>query len=270
MNEGFELLVTAQLIDRQMVAWDMTINGSTNKNRLLSLGGVPPIIGTSTRVVEGYPLRAFWERKITSYSDKNGDGILTYSDDPNLNEVFVADSATFVGYNQPRHNASLTTGIDLFSRRLRIQSLIDYRGGNYWYNNTERIRCVSRQNCNGLMNVQLLNGKPVARASLEEQAMVVATLNHPSKTLAGFFQKGDFVRWRELSATFNLPEGLAARARAHSMQLTFSARNLGVITKYRGVDPEADFTASEGGDTPSDFQTIGPPTYFVLRLNLGF
>ena len=270
MNEGWELLASAQLFDRQAFAWDMTINGSTNKNKLLSLGGVPPIIGTSTRVVPGYPLRAFWERKITSYTDKDGDGILTYSDDPNLNEVFVADSATFIGYNQPRHNLSLTTGMDFFNRHLRLQTLFDYRGGHYWYNNTERIRCVSRQNCNGLMNVQLVNGRPVAQASLEEQAMVVATLNHPSKTLAGFFQKGDFVKWRELSATLTVPERFAARARARSLQLTFSARNLGVITKYRGVDPETDFTASEGGDTPSEFQTIGPPTYFIFRLNLGF
>jgi TonB-linked SusC/RagA family outer membrane protein len=270
MNEGWELLATAQLIDRRMIGWDLTLNGSTNKNLLKSLGGVPPIIGTTTRVVEGYPLRAFWERRITSYSDKNGDGILTYSDDPNLNEVFVSDSASFVGYNQPRHTVSLSSGVELFSRKLRIQTLVDYRGGNYWYNNTERIRCVSRQNCNGLMNVELVNGRPVARASLEEQAMVVATLNHPSKTLDGFFQKGDFVRWRELSATWTLPERLASRARARSAQITFSARNLGVLTKYRGVDPETDFTASEGGDTPSDFQTIGPPSYFIFRLNLGF
>jgi TonB-linked SusC/RagA family outer membrane protein len=260
-NVGWELLLTSQLVDRPMFAWDVTINGSTNANKLVSLGGTPPIIGTSTRVVEGYPVRAFWERKILGWQDKNHDGILTYDSIPALNEVFVADSATFIGYNQPRHNVNLTTGIDLFQRRLRLQTLIDYRGGSYWYNNTERIRCVSRQNCNGLMNPE---------ASFEEQAMVVATLNHPSKTLAGFFQKGDFVKWREVSATWSVPERFAAMMRARSVALTFSARNLGVLTKYRGVDPETDFTASEGGDTPSDFQTIGPPTYFIVRLNLGF
>jgi hypothetical protein len=260
-NAGVELLANLQVVDRRAFGWDVTINGSSNANKLVSLGGTPPQIGTTTRVVEGYPLRGFWAQRITGWQDKNGDGILTYNADPALNEVFVADSATFVGYNQPRHNLSLTTGFDLFNRRLRLQSLIDYRGGHYWYNNTERIRCVSRQNCNGLMN---------PNASFEEQAMVVATLNHPARTLDGFLQKGDFLKWREASATLTVPERFAARARAKSMSLTFTARQLGVLTKYRGVDPETDFTASEGEDTPSEFQTIGPPSYFILRLNIGF
>ena len=41
-------------------------------------------------------------------------------------------------------------------------------------------------------------------------------------------------------------------------------------TKYRGSDPESDFTATGGGDTPSEFQTFAAPTLFQLRLNLGF
>src|SRR3712207_8144159 len=47
------------------------------------------------------------------------------------------DSAIFRGYNAPRYMATLTTGLDLFARRLRIQGLLDYRGGNKYYNNTE-------------------------------------------------------------------------------------------------------------------------------------
>jgi hypothetical protein len=40
-------------------------------------------------------------------------------------------------------------------------------------------------------------------------------------------------------------------------------------TAYRGVDPEVDFTGSEG-DSPSEFQTLGPPTYFTIRFNFIF
>ena len=56
---------------------------------------------------------------------------------------------------------TLTSGIELFNHRLRIQNLFDWRGGNRYYNNTERIRCT-RPNCNGLFN---------PNASFEEQAM---------------------------------------------------------------------------------------------------
>jgi TonB-linked SusC/RagA family outer membrane protein len=260
-NVGWEVLLSTQLIQREALGLDLTISGSTNSNKLLSLGGTPPQIGVTTRVVEGYPLFGFWGRKISGWQDKNGDGILTYDDDPAENEVFVDDEATFIGYNQPRHNITTTGGLDLFNRSLRIQAMFDWRGGHYWYNNTERIRCVSRGNCNGLMN---------PAASFEEQAMVVATRDHPSKTVAGFIQKGDFLRFRELSLSLRAPERWAAMMRASNAQFVVTARNLAVWTDYRGIDPEIDRQAGDSGDTPDEFQTFGPTSSLVFRINLGF
>ncbi len=261
-NQGWELLASGQIFDRQNVALDLSLSASTNANRLLSLGGLPPQVGVTTRVVEGYPLFGFWARHITGWQDKNGDGILTYSANTAANELFVDDSASFRGYTQPRHLVTLTSGIDLFKRRVRIQSLFDYRGGHRWYNNTERIRCASRQNCAGRMD---------PNAPLEVQATVLAHLEHPSRTLDGFFEKGDYVRFRELSVQYTLSPDLAQRLlRARSGSLMLSGRNLQKWTGYRGVDPEADFVSGESSDVPAEFQTVGPPTFFTLRLNLTF
>ncbi len=260
-NRGFEVLANAQIIDAQAFAFDLTVNGSTNSNKLLSLGGTPEQIGTTTRVVEGYPLFGWWARPITGWQDKNNDGILTYDADASANEVFVGDDFEFRGYTQPRHIITATPGIELLNRRMRIQAMFDYRGGYRAYNNTERIRCTSRQNCNGLQN---------PNASLEEQAMVVATRDHPSRTLDGFFQDGEFVKLREASVRFSLPERWANLARARSADLIFSGRNLGTWSHYRGIDPENDYLATSGGDAPSDFQTIGLASYWVFRINLGF
>jgi hypothetical protein len=54
------------------------------------------------------------------------------------------------------------------------------------------------------------------------------------------------------------------------VSFTASARNVYTWTNYRGVDPETDFTASESSNTPQDFQTVAPPSYFIFRLNVGF
>jgi TonB-linked SusC/RagA family outer membrane protein len=262
-NRGIEVLTNAQIVDRRGFAFDLTLNGSTNSNKLLDLGGTPPQIGTSTRVVEGKPLFGWWAQPITSYVDKNKDGILTYNADPALNEVFVGDSSIFRGYTQPRHLVTATPGFEFLNRKLRVQGVIDYRGGFKAYNNTERIRCVSRQNCNGLMN---------PKSTLQEQAMTVATLNHPSKTLDGFFQDGDFVKLREASVRWSLPSRVATLVKARNADLVFAGRNLGTWSKYRGIDPENDFQASDGSgtDTGSDFQTIGLASYWTIRFNLGF
>ena len=75
------------------------------------------------------------------------------------------------------------------------------------------------------------------------------------------------------------PAGMSA---ALSIRTTFTGPNelppyeddLGddglVRYKYRGTDPESDFTATDGTDAPAEFQTFAAPTYFVFRLNLGF
>lgn len=260
-NSGWEFLASAQPFERRYLALDVSLSYSTNANKLISLGGTPPQIGTNTRVVEGYPLFGFWENKILGWQDKNGDGLLTYWADPAKNEVFVDSVDTFIGYTQPRNLATLTTGFEFLNRHLRLQSLFDYRGGHRWYNNTERIRCT-RPNCGGRMD---------PNASFEDQAMVIAALEHPARTNAGYFQKGDYVRFRELSLQYTFSNEIAARLlRARNASIVASARNLKLWTAYRGTDPESDFQATVDNDVPSEFQTLGPPTYFIVRFNVIF
>jgi hypothetical protein len=268
-NTGFEALVTGQIVDLPSFGFDLSVTYSANNNELKKMGvdqagqPLPPIINTTWRAQPGYPLFGFWAQPILGWQDKDGNGILTYNADPTLNEVFIGKDTIFRGYSTPRYTATIVPGFDLLNRKLRLQSLFDYKGGNLYYNNTERIRCASRNNCNGLMN---------PNASFQEQAMAVAHLVSPSTTLDGFFQPGAFVRWREMSATYSLPSQFAAKyMRADRASVNFAARNLHVWTKYRGLDPEVDrLSGGSNNAPPEEFQTMGIPTYFVLRLNLGF
>ena len=259
-NAGWEALINAQIVDTRSFGWDLTLNGSSNANKLVTLGGVPTIVSSSTaQQREGYPLNGWWSRGITSYSDKNKDGILTYNADPNLNEVFVSDTAVYLGNPLPKYEVSTTNGIDLFRHMFRVSAMIDYKGGFDMYNNTERIRCASRNNCSGLIN---------PNSTLFQQARTVAVRDNPAKTVAGFIGAGDFIRFRELNMSFNAPQRWATALRGRSLTATLAARNLGILwTKYDGVDPEAFGTT---GDAPSEFQAFAPPTYYMLRFTLGF
>jgi TonB-linked SusC/RagA family outer membrane protein len=254
-NSGFEALVNAQFVQRSRFGWDVTFNGSTNRNEATNLGGLPAIVLSSTQQHRtGYPLFGWWSRPIKSYADANGDGIIA------LSEIAVDDSVRFLGNSQPKREIAVTNGFDFWSRRLRLAAMVDYKGGHKGYNNTERIRCASRNNCSGLLNPQ---------ASLFEQARTVAVREDPSRTVSGFIEDADFLRFRELSLSFVAPEQLARRLiRARGITATFAARNLGVLwTKYSGVDPEATGTAT--GNAPSEFQAFGPPTYYSFRISLG-
>jgi len=174
--------------------------------------------------------------------------------------VFVGDSVIFRGYATPRYTTTLTNGIDLFARKLRFLTMWDWRSGNLWYNNTERIRCT-RPNCSGRLNLH---------ASLEDQAMNIAANEHPARTLDGYLQPGAFVRLREASLQYTVSETLARRVGAKSLSIVASGRNLKLWTKYRGTDPESGFNTTNGTEAPNEFQTVGPPSYAIVRVNLGF
>jgi TonB-linked SusC/RagA family outer membrane protein len=260
-NTGWEALVSTVLLQSNRLGWDLTVNGSTNTNKLVSLGGVPNIVISSTQQQrQGYPLYGWWSRPLLGYQDKNGDGIIAYSAVAANSEITVGDTAAYLGNPLPRYEAAVTNGFDFWQRRFRLSTMIDYKGDYKTYNNSERIRCLSRNNCAGLI---------YRGSSAFEQARTAAGRDHPAKTVAGFIEDGDFIRWRELSLTFNAPDRWANRYfRGRSLAITGAMRNLGIIwTKYSGVDPEAYGTT---GDAPSSFQAFAPPRYLTLRLDLGF
>jgi len=274
-NTGWEFTLGGQIVDTRQFAMDFHFATALNSNVVKSLGNTPPQIGTTNWIVEGYPIRGLWAIPITGWHDDNKDGILTANEiDVKYDTLYdntidpltgkpkhsVAGVGTFRGYAEPRYLTTMTPGIEFLNHHLRIQSLFDWRAGNKWYNNTERIRCT-RPNCNGMFNPS---------ASMEEQAMVVGANFNAAKTLDGFLQPGAFVKWREASATLQLPQRLYSRSRIRNASLVFTARNLKKWTNYRGTDPESDFAVGEGGDAPSEFQTFAQPTYFIFRLNLGF
>jgi TonB-linked SusC/RagA family outer membrane protein len=252
-NRGLEGLVIARLLDRPRLGWEVTLNGSTNSNRIVDLGELPAIVGTTVDQREGYPLNAYFQLPYT-YSDADGDGLLS------RDEVQVSDTRTYLGYSIPRHEVSITNGFDFFNRRVRVSALVDHKGGHKLYNNTERIRCASRRNCRGLID---------PTASLAEQARVIALTETPTQSLAGFIEDASFWRLREVAVTLTAPERWLGRlGRARSASLTLAGRNLGKWTDYSGTDPESNYNLLT--DVPADFQTIAPPTYFTARLNLGF
>ena len=254
VNRGVELLTTLRLVDKPSFGFDVTVNAGYNTNFIADMGGKPTIItSATTRQAQGYPINGWWQRPYT-FNDANGDGIIT------ANEITVQDSAQFVGYANPRWEAVYVPGIDLFNKRLRIQGRFDHKSGYYQLNGTERIRCESRLNCEGLVD---------PNAPLWEQARVVALRETPSRTQWGFIEKASFVRLREASATYELPAAWARSFRATRASFTIAARNLWKGTSFSGIDPEANYFEGATG-VVSNFQTTPPPTYWTFRLNVGF
>ena len=259
-NKGIETSIDWQVLKNERFGVDLFLGHSITDNKLVDLGGVPPIIGAQISQREGYPLFSWWQRPIKSFADANNDGFI------DVTEIVVGDTNEYRGRSLPHHEISFAPGVDLFGELLRVTASFDRKGGYKLYNNTERIRCQSRNNCHGDRNPS---------ASLFEQARVVALRDHSSATVDGFIEDADFTRWRELAVTFNVPARLLQTRglfRGEKASITFAARNIATWTKYTGIDPESAYFegGGAGNEVAQDFQTAPPPTYFTIRFNFGF
>ncbi len=258
-NRGLEASLNVVPVNTKTVGWDFTLSGSYNKNKIVSLGGTPPNRGTTTSDIQGYPIQAWWMRTYT-FQDKNGDGLITGDTASAVRELFVTDTAVYIGPSLPVAELTFYNTFEFFGRKLRIQTLLDSKLGGYQLNGTERIRCDNRLNCRGDVD---------PKAPLWEQARAIAVRVHPARTQAGFAEKTNMLRFRELSLTYTLPTKLARAFGSSRATFTAAGRNLGIITGYSGIDPEGGYFGTNIG-VQSDFQTQPPPTYFTFRLNVAF
>ncbi|MGI9181129.1 MAG: SusC/RagA family TonB-linked outer membrane protein [Longimicrobiaceae bacterium] len=279
-NRGFEALLNASLVERGPVHWDVTLTASTNRNRLLELGeGIEPIIFNSVaaqRHQDGLPLGAFYQRRILSYEDRNGDGIIsrvncpTYgtTENPQIAggpecEVVLSQSEEFLGTPLPTREIGFNTRITLLNW-LRVSGQLDYKGGQTQYNYTEWFRCANWGNCEATHN---------ANAPLDEQARYIAAL---MGTPAGYIEDASFVKLREVAFTLTAPQDWSRRLGGSGLSLTVAGRNLATWTNYTGFDPEVNslgYTGpgNAGGDFyMQDFLTMPPVRYWTARVNYNF
>ena len=251
-NYGFEHTVRAQVLNQSYLGWEVTATYNHNDNKIVSLGPTPFPPGANITQRVGYPLNAYWGRKIKGWNDVNADGILVPS------EVYVGDKLEYIGPSLPTREATLNTTFDFLDRMLALNMSFDYHGGYVVRNGTERIRCENRANCVGMAS---------PFASYFEQARAVALREHPAKTSAGYNEPTSFTRFRELSLTFIPREWAARYLRAENTSITLGVRNIRVWTDYTGIDPESNYGQD---DVQNDFQTLPPPTVFSIRFNVGF
>ncbi len=275
-NNGIEGALTATLAQTRMVTWDVSLNGSLNRNKLVTLGAgsFPQQLNGSTavfRFAAGYPLYGYWAPRVR-YADANHDGIIASS------EVTVADSMSYVGSSLPTREASLGTHIGVWGGAVSVGALIDYRGGFRLLNASAFYQATSAQS-DRASNDRTAPLWQQARDVAGEVINVTGLDGYVPP--AGFYEDATYLRFRELSVTYGVPRSVARALRVQRLSLTGAVRNLALWTRYTGSDPEV--TNSVGANTRfsptsntfilnhdvrEDVAAVPLLRYFVARLNI--
>jgi hypothetical protein len=228
-NSGNEIGVTLHPIQRTNFAWDASVNYSTNHNNLdrLNYAGLtsiavydPYLSVTSQRLVEGYPVAGWW----ATDAKRNPDGSYVTDAKGNL----VVDTLRYVGPSTPTYEGSISNTFTFF-RNFRLYGLIDFKGGYYLLDQKDR----NRDQTSNRNSLHFNNG---SLSTLDSAYYSSSAITAP------WIDPGDFVKLRDVSLSYTLPQSFAHAFRVGGATLTVAGHNLGFISKrYPGLDPEVNF-----------------------------
>ncbi|HEX6807389.1 MAG TPA: TonB-dependent receptor [Gemmatimonadaceae bacterium] len=263
-NHGIELQATLQVLRMPNFGWEITGNFATAHNKIISLGGVPSLITTAGQAnVVGSPIEAYFSRKVVSATMDPSTGAVSNILCAGGSGQGPVDCSTapfvYIGSATPTNTGSIGNTFTLF-KKLRLYALVDWKRGFVLANNINQVRC------DGLLGIGLcdVDYHPQKYSPLYVAEASVAGV--VGQTQDQFFQDASFVKLREVSATYTLPDHWLPGVEHASF--TLAARELKIWSKFQGVDPEV--SQFPTGLITGDQGVIPPLSRFVATLNLTF
>jgi TonB-dependent starch-binding outer membrane protein SusC len=255
-NTGWEVGVSARVLEVPGFAWDARLNYSTNVNKVVDLGEVEPF-GAEIRVVPDFPVNGRWTHSIRQLDVAN-------------NVAIVSDTVEFVGRQDPGNEGNFSSTFTIF-RNFRVYAQVDWMRDFVNYNNTDQFR--ERQFGTGERWVRrndesFLPAEERLRRFGPFRTEDGRTLS-ASAVNAAYFQDAGHMKFRELTVSYTLPSNVAEAFRARGATITAGARNLKTWTDYEGPDPEVNGLALQNFNR-WDFLTLPQPRRYIARVNLTF
>jgi TonB-linked SusC/RagA family outer membrane protein len=158
----------------------------------------------------------------------------------------------YLGKTTPDWQGSLGGTLTLWGR-LTINTLFEYRAGNYAVSNlTDAFRNSMFRNTRASAAVEATLLDPSTRTDADarlDAATRWATEYRSISPYSGMnlVEAGDFVRWRELSVAYRLPAAWSQAIGLDDVTLGATGRNLVIWTGYSGTDPEVNAVSRCGG-----------------------
>ncbi|MCX5764722.1 MAG: TonB-dependent receptor [Gemmatimonadetes bacterium] len=266
VNSGVELGLTVAAVQMNNFEWDIRAGINTLHNELTSLGGVaafaPGGSFSHTRAMLGQQLGVYVSKRIKSIDEATG-------------LVVVADTVSPVGNLYPTLEWNVSNSFTIM-RDFRVTALVDSKRDfitdNFtdFYRETQLVRGQNRLDPNKLSRRERLRrygndtpGKPAF-------VTVTGSVATQNDAYEAWEQPGDFVRFRELSISYNVPKRFLSSLRntVQSASIQFAMQNLKLWTQYEGPDPEV--VTDSGNFSRADFFTLPTPKRSLLRVNITF
>jgi TonB-linked SusC/RagA family outer membrane protein len=275
-NKGIEFSITSRNIVGSKFSWTTNFNISRNWNEVASIGSFAKDAvegGTNdTRVIVGQPVGTNWLVRFKGVDKATGKPIYI---DANGNETFQWDpkDRLAVGNIQPKAIGGM--GNNFRYKAWELSVLVNFVYGADIYESSAK-----RQNgviTNWNMRTDLFDRwqQPGDEAKFARLTRNTATYGSgtPWINTDQWLEDGSFVRLRNVTVAYNLPNAICKRIKLSGMRIALIGTNLFAWTKYSGLDPEIarDFDSPTDRNMSPNITYLTPPqeqTYtFQLSVN---
>jgi TonB-linked SusC/RagA family outer membrane protein len=257
-NRGVELNLNASPVRGTNFRWDVNVNATYNRNKILSLGAQENSSrgiannsiagGTGTNIglySVGESSSAFYVYKqvydVTGkplndvYADLNGDGKITVDD-------------RYI-YKQAAPPVILGFSSNMNYKKLSLAFTLRSNLGGYVYNNVE--------SQNGTYQNLTANSSYLGNVTPDANYTQFPNTSTNRYSSDYYIQNGSFLRMQNATLGYNVGKVLSSKG---NLNLTFAVQNVFLITKYTGLDPEV--------PNGVDNNTYPRPRTYTFGLNL--
>ena len=258
-NKGVELTLNANPVKTKNFNWTVSINAAWNKNKVTRLReGAEEIIGNPFTLKVGEDVQSYYIREWAGADPANGDP-LWYKDATKNETTNTYDEAgrTIVGSASPKGFGGFSTSLTY--KFITLDAQINYQYGNKIYSQWDFL-FISDGAFLGLNHTKkALQRWQQAGDITDVPKFEYANATSSNNVSTRYLYKGDFMRLRNLSLSFELPSRLAQKAKIAGAKLYVRGTNLWTkaFDKNITLDPEQPI----GG--LSDLQFFNPRSYTI-------
>lgn len=283
-NQGVEFSATTRNLVNDF-KWNTNFNISINRNKVLALGPDDnPIYASAPNVTNGFktevgqPIANFYgyifdgvytsEAQIEAHAhlstDVPGDPIIR---DVNGDGELNADDRTIIGNNQPDFIYGFSNDFSYRNFDLRIQ-LTGSQGGEVFSMSSRFTKYFhgERNARADAVNRWRSPEQPGDGEYFRANRNYLGLQKEPSSY---WVQDASFLRIRNVTLGYNLPESVLGSSFIQSSRFYLSVQNLYTFTDYFGFDPEVS-TSGDGLTRGGDYTGYPTARTFTLGVNLRF
>lgn len=276
-NKGFEFVVNTQNTVGAF-KWSTSFNIAHNKGRVLDIQGqvIEDGVGGLNRVMEGQPIGVFFTVEYAGVNPDNGDAQFyknSVNPDGTIDRTILSNSEynqaerVVAGDPNPKFIAGLTNNMSfknfdltvffngVFGNDISVFGMGQYSMANMIYEDNQTADQMKRWQQPG---------------DVTDVPQVRYWVGNGNQRSTRFIEDGTFVRLRNVSLGYTLPQSVISKFKLQSCRVYLSGQNLATFTKYPLWDPEVNADSFDSNISKgNDFYTPPQPRTILFGINIG-